>query len=233
LTRGETKNWQTVEEEVRRRINAREWSPGELIPNEVDLAGEFGCARATVNRALQKLADAGLLDRRRRAGTRVALHPVRKARLDIPVIRNEIESKGLTYSYSLLSRKKLVPTTDIQARMQSGAGHRLLHIEGVHMANGSPYAHENRWINLSALPAVDKVDFSKQSPNEWLVLNVPFEGGDITFSALNAGLNEAEGLSCEKGTALFVIERKTWSSNEIITYVRLTFAPGYKMHTEI
>ncbi len=233
MTRGDTKNWQAVEQEVRRRINAREWSPGELIPNEVDLAEEFGCARATVNRALQKLADAGLLDRRRRAGTRVALHPVRKARLDIPVIRNEIESKGLTYNYSLLSRKKLIPTADVQARMRSDAGSRLLHIEGLHMASGSPYAHENRWVNLSALPEADKIDFSKQSPNEWLVLNVPFEGGDITFSAVNARSSEADGLSCEKGTALFVIERTTWGRKDIITYVRLTFAPGYRMHTEI
>lgn len=233
MTRGETCSWQTVEEEVRRRINAREWPPGEMIPNEVDLAEEFGCARATVNRALQRLADAGLLDRRRRAGTRVALHPIRKARLDIPIIRHEIEAKGLTYNYSLLSRKKLVPNAGVQARMQSEAGVRLLHIEGLHMASGAPYAHENRWINLSALPDAAKVDFSQQSPNEWLVLNVPFEGGDITFSAISARANEAAGLSCEEGTALFVVERTTWASKHILTYVRLTFAPGYRVHTEI
>jgi GntR family histidine utilization transcriptional repressor len=42
-----------------RRIADGDWKPGELIPGEVDLADEFGCARATVNRALQDLADAG------------------------------------------------------------------------------------------------------------------------------------------------------------------------------
>ena len=96
-------NWQAVQDEVLRRINNRLWKPGDLIPNETELATEFGCARATVNRALQNLADSGLLDRRRKAGTSVAKHPVRKATLDIPVIRNEIISKGLAYRYSLIS----------------------------------------------------------------------------------------------------------------------------------
>ena len=46
-----------------------------MIPGEEALAREFGCARATVNRALRDLAEAGVLERRRKAGTRVALQP--------------------------------------------------------------------------------------------------------------------------------------------------------------
>ena len=61
--------WQDVQREVLGRIQNRVWKPGDIIPNEVDLAKEFGCARATVNRALQAVADSGLLDRRRKAGT--------------------------------------------------------------------------------------------------------------------------------------------------------------------
>lgn len=60
---------QAIAAEVRRRILDREWRQGDRIPDEADLAVEFGAARATVNKALQVLADEGLLDRRRRAGT--------------------------------------------------------------------------------------------------------------------------------------------------------------------
>ncbi|MEP5090001.1 MAG: winged helix-turn-helix domain-containing protein, partial [Paracoccaceae bacterium] len=81
----EINSWHAVQEEVLRRIKNRSWKPGELIPNEADLAIEFGCARATVNRALRALAETGILDRRRKAGTRVALHPVRKVTLEIPI----------------------------------------------------------------------------------------------------------------------------------------------------
>ena len=65
------RDWRSVHDEVLRRIHAREWAPGSLIPNEADLALEFGCARSTVNRALRTLAEAGLLDRRR-AGSAMA-----------------------------------------------------------------------------------------------------------------------------------------------------------------
>jgi len=81
------RNWQGVREEVLRRIHARVWAPGDLLPTETELAAEFGCARTTVNRALRTLAESGLLDRKRKAGTRVVRHPVRKATLSIPVIR--------------------------------------------------------------------------------------------------------------------------------------------------
>ena len=61
-------NWQSVHDEVLRRIHTRQWKPGDLIPKEVELAEQLGCARATVNRALRELATEGFLDRRRKAG---------------------------------------------------------------------------------------------------------------------------------------------------------------------
>lgn len=233
MTTAEFNSWQAVQDEVLRRINSRQWKPGELIPNEADLSREFGCARATVNRALRELAEAGLLERRRKAGTRVAMHPVRKATLDIPVIRREIEDKGLVYRYSLLSSEKTVPPPDIRARMQVAPGDKLLHLVCVHLADGRPYVCENRWINPEAVPEAADVDFSRQSANEWLVVNVPFIGGDIAFSATTAGPREAETLSCREGEGLFVIDRSTWTKHATITLVRLIFAPGYQMHTEL
>jgi len=92
-----------------------EWKPGDLIPNEADLALEFGCARTTVNRALRALAETGLLDRRRKAGTRVAAQPVAKATLDIAVIRQEVEARGQTYSYRRIARAEQVPPTPVSA----------------------------------------------------------------------------------------------------------------------
>ena len=67
--------WEEIRAEVLRRIERRDWRPGATIPTEEQLAAEFGCARATVNRALRELAEAGVLERRRKAGTRVATHP--------------------------------------------------------------------------------------------------------------------------------------------------------------
>jgi GntR family transcriptional regulator, histidine utilization repressor len=233
LSGREFNSWQTVQAEVLRRINAREWKPGDFIPNEAELAVEFGCARATVNRALRSLAESGLLDRRRKAGTRVAVNPVRKATLSIPVIRHEIEGKGQSYRHTVLTQERAVPPAEIRARMRTEPGIKLMHLVTLHMADGKPYVFGNRWINPTAVPGVETADLNSQSANEWLVANVPFEGGDFSFSAMTAGTQEAEILACRQGDALVVIDRSTWNTTHVITSVRLTFAPGYRMHTEI
>ncbi|MEL6336872.1 MAG: GntR family transcriptional regulator, partial [Pseudomonadota bacterium] len=57
MTKSAYRNWQRVQDEVLRRIQSREWKPGEMIPHEAALATEFGCARTTVNRALREIAE--------------------------------------------------------------------------------------------------------------------------------------------------------------------------------
>lgn len=222
-------SWQTIRDEVLRRIRQRDWPAGALIPHEADLAVEFGCARATVNRALQAVAETGLIERRRRAGTRVALHPVRRATLEIPVLRLEIEGRGESYGFARLSQLMEPPPPDIAARLSVTAARPLLHLVGLHSANGRPHALEDRWIDTEAVPAAATTDFTAISPNEWLVLNVPFEGGDIAFSALTASAEQARALGCAPGEALFVTERSTFHGTRALTTVRLLFAPGHRV----
>ena len=226
-------SWQTVQNEVRQRISQRDWKPGEFIPHEADLAQEFGCARNTVNRALRGLAEAGVLERRRRAGTRVALNPVRRAEFAIPVIRAEIEGKGQSYAHTVCLREMRLPPPDMQARMRVSASVPQVFVQTLYLGNGAPYAFESRWINVTAIPAVADEDFSTLSPNEWLVREVAFDGGDFTFSAITATPEEAAMLSCRIGEGLFVLDRTTRNAGQVITSVRLVFHPGYQMYTRI
>lgn len=227
------RNWQSVQEEVLRRIHAREWQPGELIPNEADLAAEFGCARTTVNRALRAVAESGLLDRRRKAGTRVAAAPVAKATLSISVIRHEVEARGETYGYQLAYRAMRVPPISVSAVMGTRATAPLLHVRALHMANGAAYAMEDRWINTDVIPKAADEAFEAISANEWLLRNAPYTHGDIAFSAVSAPDDAAEALGCAPGDALFAIDRITWDGSLSVTKVRLVFRPGHQMRTEL
>jgi GntR family histidine utilization transcriptional repressor len=227
------RSWQSVQEEVLARIHSRLWKPGDLIPNEADLAQEFGCARATVNRALQNLADEGLLDRRRKAGTRVAKHPIRKATMNIPVIRQEITAKGYEYGYQLIRSEKILPPPKISDAMRSGKRARIQHIVCMHTADSRPYVLEDRWLNPGWVSDADMSMFKEISPNEWLVTHIPFTEGEIVFSAISAEKAEAGLLSCQEGEALFVIDRTTRDKQEAITSVRLIFLPGYLIETTI
>jgi GntR family transcriptional regulator, histidine utilization repressor len=224
------KGWEDIRAEVLRRIRARDWQPGAQIPTEEDLAVEFGVARATVNRALRDLAEAGVLERRRKAGTRVAALPVRKATLDIPVIRQEIEARGQTHSFQVLKQTFMEPPVPVASRLGLPPGIKLLYLETLHLADGKPFAFETRWLNSEILPR-PMPDFQSLSANEWLVAHVAYVTGDIAFTAEGAGAREAAVLGVPVGAALFITERMTWTAESPITFVRLAHAPGYRVQT--
>lgn len=68
---------------------------------------QYGCSRMTVNKVLGLLADAGMIERRRRTGSFVARqHPhLEQVALSIPDIEVEMTTRGHAYRFSLLSRQ--------------------------------------------------------------------------------------------------------------------------------
>ena len=224
--------WEDIRAEVLRRIRVRDWPLGAMIPTESDLAAEFGCARATVNRALRELAQSGVLERRRKAGTRVVALPVRKATLDIPVIRLEVEVLGKVHAFRLLAQEIAVPPLGIAARLGLGQGVAMIYLETLHLADAAPFVFETRWLNPAVLPQIPP-DFTAISVNEWLVAQVPYATGDIAFSAEMATVREAAVMDVAPGAALFITERSTWGPHGAITQVRLAHAPGYRVQTAV
>ena len=225
--------WQSVRAEALRRIRTRAWAPGALIPNEADLATELNCARTTVNRALRDLAEAGLLERRRKAGTRVALTPLRKATLEIPQIQQEIEARGGRYDYALIVRMLTLAPKPVRDRMGLPNKARLLHVRSLHLSDGAPWLYEDRWTNPDPVPEILRADLERISANAWLVQNVPYTRGELTLCALPADDETAMALNCPPGAALFVMERITWLGSVPITFVMQYHAPGHRISTTI
>lgn len=223
--------YKDVKADILSKITKGDWAPGALVPNEVDLATTYGCARATVNRAMRELADDGLIERRRKAGTRVRMSPIRQARFDIPLVRAEVEEKGAEYRFSLVSRDVTLAPDWLRARLNLPEQGRVLRLICMHYADGDPYQHEDRWINLTTLKRAEDVDFSEVGPNEWLTTEIPFSDAEISFSAGLADQGLTDYLTCSLGDPVFRIDRATWWEGQAVTYVRLTYRPGHRITT--
>jgi GntR family histidine utilization transcriptional repressor len=221
--------YREVKADILRQITRGQLPLGSAMPNEVDLAVSYGCARATVNRAMRELADDGIIERRRKAGTRVRLNPIRQVRLNIPIVGEEIEELGAQYRYALVQVEAARAPNWLRARMALERDDRVLHLTCMHYADGAPYQHEDRWINLGALPEAEQHDFSDIGPNEWLVSTVPFTDAQISFHAVQADATIADYLDCSKGDALFQAERTTWLEGQTITFVQLTYRLSHRV----
>lgn len=226
-------SFRDIKAELERRISRRVWEPGATMPGEEALAAEFGAARATVNRALQELARSGLIERKRKSGTRVALHPVREARFAIPLVRAEIEASGAAYEYRLIERREEEAPDRLRDRLGLADRARVIHVRCLHLADARAYQYEDRWINLAAVPAAAGEPFETASPNEWLVANAPFSRAQFAFGAGIASFEEAEALQLAASDAVFLAERTTWIAERAITFVRMVHPSSHRVVTWI
>ena len=192
-----TNSHHLIQERLLERIHSGEWKPGSLIPTEAALAEEFRCARTTVNRALRQLATDGLVVRKRRSGTRVALTPVRRATLEIPIIRHEVEKRGGAYSHHLLTCARKAPPLWVRVRFGINSDRSMLHLQTLHLSDRHPYMFEDRWVDLEAVPDITQAPLREISPNEWLVREVPYSRGEISFSVCMADPRGGRGAGNE------------------------------------
>ncbi|MHA6324268.1 GntR family transcriptional regulator [Roseivivax sp. CAU 1753] len=223
--------YREIKADILGKIHKGVLAPGSLMPNEVDLARSYGCARATVNRAMRELADDGIIERRRKAGTWVRPAPIRQARFVLSRVREEIENQGARYGYALVSRAVETASAPLRSRLALEPGGKVLHLICTHHADGTPYQLEDRWINLAMNPAAAQADFAATGPTEWLTAAVPFSDVEISLQAVRADAATAQHLGCLAGDALLQTERSTWWEGRAVAFVQLTHRPGHRMTT--
>jgi GntR family transcriptional regulator, histidine utilization repressor len=214
-----------IRADIESRILSGEWLPGHRIPFEHELMEQYGCARMTVSGALASLAEAGLIERRRRAGSFVCRPPARTAVLEIPDIKADVLGRGEVYGYELLAARIRKATVSDRKRLHVQAGATVLALEARHHAAGQPFAYEDRLIPLDAVPEAREADFGVEPPGTWLLRHVPWQEAENIISARSAEAEIAAQLSIEEGTACLVIDRTTWRAERTLTSVRL-WHPG-------
>lgn len=225
MSNGEATLHRRIRAEVQANILSGAWPPGHRIPAEHELMAQYGCSRMTVNKALGPLADAGLILRRRRAGTVVARPKIHSAVLDIPDIAAEVAARGEAYGYELLARAERAPDEAEAEALDLAPGDKVLALRCLHRAAGRPFALEERLVNLAAAPEARDVDFAATPPGGWLLSHVPWTEAEHRIGAAAASRATARALAIPAGAACLVLDRRTWRGPDRITDVRLTF-PG-------
>jgi GntR family histidine utilization transcriptional repressor len=179
----------------------------------------------TVSKVLTMLANAGLVERRRKAGTFVRQPSSQAAILEIHDIKAEVLALGRPYRFEMTSRTVRRGHGDDRDFPGVKVPGRLLRVSGRHFAGRRVFCLEERLINLAAVPEAERQSFVEVSPGRWLLDTVPWTEAEHRIHATGASGAEARSLAVGIGAACLVVERRTWRGRTPITRVRLLY-PG-------
>jgi len=200
-------------------------TPGARLPSEHAFMGVFNTSRMTINRALQMLADEGLVTRHRRNGTFVAAQVAEHAVMELRDIADEIQATGADYTYELLERWQIEVDRILEKKLGFQFGTSSLYLKCRHLADGVPFVIEERYINIGSVPDASGEAFTNTPPSRWLLENVPWSRAEHSIHAVNATDDIATLLEISPGDACLQIERTTWLTERPVTHVLLTY-PG-------
>jgi GntR family histidine utilization transcriptional repressor len=216
---------QQILSDIEENILSGKWPPGFRIPFEHELVEQYQCSRMTVNKVLTQLVGRKLIERRRRVGSFVTKPHSSSAVLEIVDIKAEVEGTGRPYRYEIKSRRKKAADTRDRQLLEVQEGSPILRLAVRHYAGAAPFCFEERLISLIAAPEAADEQFEDLPPGSWLVQQVPWSVAEHRIRAVAVPADAAAALNIAPGTPGLVIERRTWSADRAVTFVRLTY-PG-------
>ena len=216
---------QRILHDIEQNILSGKWVPGYRIPSEHDLAIEYQCSRMTVNKVLTQLAQAKMVERKRKSGTVVLRSQSRSAMLVIHDIAAEVAALDLPYRYEILELKKRRSLRLDMKLLELEKPDTILDVQVLHYAGNRPFCLESRLVNLETVPRAAVEDFLDQSPGAWLRGHVQWTSAEHRIRVGTVGPDLTDLLKTPIGTPGMIIERNTWLQGKSVTFVRLMY-PG-------
>lgn len=217
---------QRILSDIQSLILTGAWQPGRRIPVEHELMKQYQCSRMTVSKVMTQLANARMIERRRRGGSFVSRPHSQSAVLTIPDIKSEVAALGLPYSFEVLNRQRRRSTGEERSLLGVERSVSVLEIACCHLAGARPFCFEQRLINLQAVPEAAEENFDEMAPGAWLLQRVPWALAEHRIRAAGADAEAAKSLKIRQKAPVLTIERTTRAADSTaITFVRLMY-PG-------
>ncbi|MFD1695864.1 GntR family transcriptional regulator [Roseibium aestuarii] len=213
---------------LRNQIYGGDLAAGQLVPSEQDLSIEFGVSRITAKRALNELADAGLVIRERGRGTRVLQRP------PSPAVTSSIEGwlenvslMGLSTEATVLEFTYLPASEDIAHALDLATGDEVQRAVRVRRLNGEPMSYLVTYV-----PADIGRDYDHEDLNRIPLLHlleragVEVESARQTITATLADTDVAAALETHPGNPLIEVRRVVRDRHERpVEYIRALYRP--------
>ncbi len=210
---------------------------GTAVPTEHALSERFGVSRITAKRALDELAEHGLVERRRRIGTRVtykaALPPI-EANIDQAV--ESLLAFGRNTGVRV-SELELAPADDAVAEaLQVAAGTKVLRAVRIRSRDLLPLGRITSFTPADLAPVLTRRALTRTPMLELLrASGARIGSGRQTISALSADPELAAALELEPRAAVLRIDRQVFdvSGRPLLLTIAHYRAARYRLRVDL
>ena len=154
--------------DLRDALEAGEWTPGDRLPPERELAERYGVSLITVRRALTDLARERRLERTQGRGTFVSKPPI-PLDLDTPSsFTEEIRRLGHAPATRIVTARTMAAEPAVADALEIAHGAHVVHLERLRMADGEPLLLEQVYLPEARFPGLLAGDLEHGSLYELL-----------------------------------------------------------------
>lgn len=198
------------------QINSGVWKPGDRVPSESDLGAQFRVSRTTVRLALGDLVNQGLLSRAQGKGTFVAQARILQPLSRLTGFTQDMAQRNMRSSSEVLKLERIPVPAQAIGPLRLEAGHPVVFLWRLRMADGTPMAMEAAYINFPGCEALLKEDLSRQSMYQLLHgrFNIHPLRASQQIEAVACPAAEARLLQVHKGSPVLRMVRTTCDQND-------------------
>lgn len=195
---------------LRDRLGSGEWGSGTRLPGEPALADTFNVSRVTIRRALARLAEEGLVERRPGAGT-FAAQPKREIRAVLPDVANVFTgliAMGRATAVRLLAFDYVRPPDAVRDALGLRGGEMVQRSVRVRMVDGVPFSFLTAHVPERIGSRYSEADLARYPLLELMERGgVRLVSARQEISAVLAGPDVSEALAVDVGAPLVSLTR--------------------------
>lgn len=214
-----------IKQSIHDAIRDGRLKPGDRVPSEADLVGQFDVSRMTANRALRELQAAGIIVRRAGSGSFIAEPKPIGHMIEIRNIAEEIRGRGHDYRARVIQNLEERANAETAVLLEAPVGTRIFHSIIVHHEAEFPIQLEERFVLASAAPDYGTLDFTRLTPNEYLTRTAPLERVGHRVCAMMPDARTRNMLGLNEGEPILRMTRQTWSRGRLVSHAWLSH-PG-------
>jgi GntR family transcriptional regulator len=194
--------------------------PGAPLPPERELATLTGLSRVTVRRAIQALAEAGLVEQKQGSGSFVKGRPrVQQSLQRLTSFTEDMAQRGLSTTSVWLERGLFLPAPEEAEALGLDPGDQVARIARLRLSDDAPMAIERASLPVDLLPNPTIVTRSLYDVLD-AAGNRPVRAMQ-KISAINLGRDDADRLGVPEHAAGLRIERVSYlASGRVVEFIR-------------